>query len=151
MKENIFLQKSDRTLARIRVGELELDKADIDQQKRKAEEQVKLPDISILEGMKINKGGNVVDDDGNPIGKVKSGDIKKLIGKTPDKTGKVWDNQGNVIGATVDRGDGGAAQVFTAKNNIRNEPRPREDRMNDSATNLTELPPAYASLRPRNP
>ncbi|KAI1801339.1 hypothetical protein F4811DRAFT_555947 [Daldinia bambusicola] len=66
--------------------------------KQQAEEQVKLPDISILEGMKINKAGNVVDDNGNPIGKVKSGDTKKMIGKTPDKTGKVWDNQGNVIG-----------------------------------------------------
>ncbi|OTA52731.1 hypothetical protein K449DRAFT_340387 [Hypoxylon sp. EC38] len=65
---------------------------------KQAEEQAKLPDISILEGMKINKGGNVVDENGNPIGRVKSGDIKKLIGKTPDKNGKVWDNQGNVIG-----------------------------------------------------
>ncbi|OTA94224.1 hypothetical protein M434DRAFT_273847 [Hypoxylon sp. CO27-5] len=65
---------------------------------KQAEEQAKLPNISILEGMKINKGGNVVDENGNPIGRVKSGDIKKLIGKTPDKNGKVWDNQGNVIG-----------------------------------------------------
>ncbi|KAI0835045.1 hypothetical protein F5Y06DRAFT_143003 [Hypoxylon sp. FL0890] len=66
--------------------------------KQQAEEQVKLPDISILEGKQINKAGNVVDEKGNPIGRVKSGDMKKLIGKTPDKTGKVWDNQGNVIG-----------------------------------------------------
>ncbi|KAI1100375.1 hypothetical protein F4804DRAFT_48046 [Jackrogersella minutella] len=67
--------------------------------KQQAEEkEVPLPDISILEGKKINKSGNVVDDNGNPIGRVKSGDIKKLIGKTPDKNGKVWDNQGNVIG-----------------------------------------------------
>ncbi|KAI0113475.1 hypothetical protein F4814DRAFT_440770 [Daldinia grandis] len=66
--------------------------------KLQAEERVKLPDIAILEGMTINKAGNVVDDNGNPIGKVKSGDISKLVGKTPDKTGKVWDNQGNVIG-----------------------------------------------------
>ncbi|KAI2470202.1 hypothetical protein F4781DRAFT_186056 [Annulohypoxylon bovei var. microspora] len=62
------------------------------------EEQAKLPEISILEGKKINKAGNVVDDNGNPIGRVKSGDIKKLIGKSPDKNGKVWDSQGNVIG-----------------------------------------------------
>ncbi|KAI2615815.1 hypothetical protein GGS26DRAFT_455348 [Hypomontagnella submonticulosa] len=66
--------------------------------KQQAEDQPKLPDISILEGKQINKAGNVIDDNGNPIGKVKSGDIKKLIGKTPDKNGKVWDNQGNIIG-----------------------------------------------------
>lgn len=65
---------------------------------KQAEEQAKIPDISVLEGKQINKSGNVVDDNGNPIGRVKSGDIKKLIGKTPDKNGKVWDNQGNVIG-----------------------------------------------------
>ncbi|KAI1370381.1 hypothetical protein F4677DRAFT_438558 [Hypoxylon crocopeplum] len=65
---------------------------------KQAEDQAKLPDISTLEGMKINKGGNVIDDNGNPIGKVKSGDIKKLIGKAPDKNGKVWDSQGNIIG-----------------------------------------------------
>ncbi|KAI0382347.1 hypothetical protein F5Y04DRAFT_253561 [Hypomontagnella monticulosa] len=63
-----------------------------------AKQEVNLPDISILEGKKINKGGNVVDDNGNPIGRIKSGDPKKLIGKTPDKNGKVWDNQGNIIG-----------------------------------------------------
>ncbi|KAI0887728.1 uncharacterized protein GGS22DRAFT_88474 [Annulohypoxylon maeteangense] len=66
--------------------------------KHQAEEQTRLPDISILEGKKINKAGNVVDDNGNPIGKVKSGDIKKLIGKAPDMNGKVWDSQGNIIG-----------------------------------------------------
>ncbi|KAI0908831.1 hypothetical protein F4823DRAFT_563409 [Ustulina deusta] len=61
-------------------------------------EEAELPNISILEGLKINKMGNVVDEDGNPIGKVKSGDLKKLAGKKPDKNGKVWDDRGNVIG-----------------------------------------------------
>ncbi|KAH9999700.1 hypothetical protein F4779DRAFT_605233 [Xylariaceae sp. FL0662B] len=70
----------------------------IEAAKQQAEEQPALPDISILEGLKINKAGNVVDENGNPLGKVKSGDISKLAGKTPDKNGKVWDNQGNVIG-----------------------------------------------------
>ncbi|KAI1473153.1 uncharacterized protein F4812DRAFT_465072 [Daldinia caldariorum] len=84
--------------------------------KQQAEEQAKLPDISILEGMKINKAGNVVDDNGNPIGKVKSGDIKKMIGKTPDKTGKVWDSQGNVIG-----------EVEVLPEKVKNEAAPFED------------------------
>ncbi|KAI1451677.1 hypothetical protein F4805DRAFT_82594 [Annulohypoxylon moriforme] len=70
----------------------------IEAARQQAEEQANLPDISILEGKKINKAGNVVDDNGNPIGKVKSGDIKKLIGKAPDRDGKVWDNRGNIIG-----------------------------------------------------
>jgi hypothetical protein len=56
------------------------------------------PNVSILEGLKINKMGNVVDSNGNPIGRVKSGELKQLIGKVPDKEGKVWDDRGNVIG-----------------------------------------------------
>lgn len=63
-----------------------------------AAKQPELPDVSILEGLKINKMGNVVDDKGNPLGKIKSGDLKRLVGKTPDKDGKVWDNRGHVIG-----------------------------------------------------
>lgn len=59
----------------------------------------KLPDISVLEGLNINKAGNVVDERGNVIGRVKDGfEIKKLIGKQPDAEGKVWDTKGNVIG-----------------------------------------------------
>ncbi|KAI0505231.1 hypothetical protein F5B22DRAFT_661795 [Xylaria bambusicola] len=58
-----------------------------------------LPDISILEGLKINKMGNVIDRDGNVVGKVKEGsDLKKMVGRMPDKSGKVWDDRGNVIG-----------------------------------------------------
>ncbi|KAK8054578.1 hypothetical protein PG994_009645 [Apiospora phragmitis] len=62
------------------------------------EAERKLPNISILEGLSINKMGNVVDEKGNPLGRVKSGDLKKMIGKQPDAEGKVWDSRGNVIG-----------------------------------------------------
>jgi ribosomal protein L13 len=58
----------------------------------------KLPDISILEGLTINKAGNVVDEKGNVMGRVTSGEIKKLVGKQPDEKGQIWDGRGNVIG-----------------------------------------------------
>ena len=57
-----------------------------------------MPSISILEGLSINKMGNVVDEKGNPLGRVKSGELKKMIGKQPDAEGKVWDSRGNVLG-----------------------------------------------------
>ncbi|KAI2633408.1 hypothetical protein GGS21DRAFT_491134 [Xylaria nigripes] len=79
-------------------------------------QQIELPDISILEGLKINKMGNVVDDNGNTLGKIKSGDLKKLVGKSPDKDGKVWDNQGNVLG-----------EVEVLPEAIQNESSPFED------------------------
>lgn len=58
-----------------------------------------LPNISILEGLTINKGGMVVDVSGNPLGRVKEGyDVKKLVGKQPDAEGRIWDSRGNIIG-----------------------------------------------------
>ncbi|KAI0019201.1 hypothetical protein F4780DRAFT_771389 [Xylariomycetidae sp. FL0641] len=79
-------------------------------------EQAKLPDISTLKGMKINKSGNVVDDKGNPMGKVKSGDIKKMVGRSPDAQGRVWDDSGNVIG-----------EVEALPESVQNIPAPFED------------------------
>ncbi|TGJ88606.1 hypothetical protein E0Z10_g151 [Xylaria hypoxylon] len=79
-------------------------------------EEAKLPNVSILEGLKINKLGNIVDQNGNPVGKVKSGDLKKLAGKSADKDGKVWDDRGNVIG-----------EVEVLPEVIKNEPAPFED------------------------
>ncbi|KAI1131147.1 hypothetical protein F5Y10DRAFT_262530 [Nemania abortiva] len=75
-----------------------------------------LPDLSILEGLKINKMGNVVDENGNPVGRVKSGELKKLVGKMPDKDGKVWDDRGRVIG-----------EVKVLPEAVKNEASPFED------------------------
>ncbi|KAH0559556.1 hypothetical protein GP486_003932, partial [Trichoglossum hirsutum] len=63
-----------------------------------SEEKAKLPDISILEGKKVNKIGNVVDDDGNLFGRLIEGNPKGLIGKTLDAEGKIWNDSGKVIG-----------------------------------------------------
>lgn len=87
----------------------------IEEAKQQAEEADGL-NYSILEGLKINKMGNVVDSNGNPIGRVKSGDLKKLIGKAPDKNGKVWDDRGNVIG-----------EVEPFPDTVKNESSPFED------------------------
>ncbi|KAI1171127.1 hypothetical protein F4777DRAFT_71744 [Nemania sp. FL0916] len=87
----------------------------IEAAKQQAEES-NLPNVSILEGLKINKMGNVVDANGNPIGKVKSGELKKLAGKAPDREGKVWDDRGNVIG-----------EVEVLPEAVKNEAAPFED------------------------
>ncbi|KAI1813474.1 hypothetical protein GGS20DRAFT_478410 [Poronia punctata] len=75
-----------------------LDAIDAAKEQEAESKDTDLPDISILQGLKINKMGNVVDEKGSLIGKVRSGELKKLVGKMPDKDGKVWDNSGNVIG-----------------------------------------------------
>ncbi|KAI1260157.1 hypothetical protein F5Y18DRAFT_262215 [Xylariaceae sp. FL1019] len=78
--------------------EVEGQAEEVEGQAEEGAEGIELPPISILAGLKINKAGNVVDEKGNPLGKVKSGEVKKMIGKSPDKNGKVWDGSGNVIG-----------------------------------------------------
>lgn len=80
------------------------------------EEQADLPDLSTLQGLKINKAGNVVDNNGNPVGKVSSGDLKKLAGRTVGKDGKVWDDSGNVLG-----------EVEVLPEAVKNESAPFED------------------------
>ncbi|KAI0968090.1 hypothetical protein F4678DRAFT_474636 [Xylaria arbuscula] len=86
----------------------------IEAAKQQAEETA---DLSKLEGLTINKLGNVVDRDGKAVGKVKSGDLKKLIGKVPDAKGQVWDDRGNVIGEVevlpdVESSDAGPFEDF---------------------------------------
>jgi len=56
------------------------------------------PDLSIMKGMKVNKVGRIVDDDGNPIGVLVEGDAKKLVGRKVDGEGKIWDDSGKVLG-----------------------------------------------------
>lgn len=55
-------------------------------------------DVTILEGRKLNKKGNIIDDEGEVIGKLVDGDPKKCAGKVPNEKGEILDNKGNVIG-----------------------------------------------------
>lgn len=64
------------------------------------EEGEQLPPLSILEGLKVNKSGKIIDSDGNVVGELVEGDAKKLSksGITCDAEGQFWDNKGHVIG-----------------------------------------------------
>lgn len=65
-----------------------------------AEEEAEsnIPPVSILEGLKVNKAGKIVDKEGNPVGQLVEGDAKKLAGKKCDKEGKIYNDTGKVIG-----------------------------------------------------
>lgn len=54
-------------------------------------------DMSVIVGRKINKVGNITDDVGRLVGRVKEGVLKALVGKTVDAKGEIWSN-GKVIG-----------------------------------------------------
>ena len=73
----------------------------IEDQEKTAEETVQeLPPISTLEGLKCNKMGKIVNEEGIPVGELVEGDPKKLsqAGVELDDEGQFWDNRGNVIG-----------------------------------------------------
>lgn len=59
-----------------------------------------LPPLSTLEGLKCNKLGKIINEDGIPVGELVEGDPKKLSrdGVELDCHGQFWDNRGNIIG-----------------------------------------------------
>jgi hypothetical protein len=69
-----------------------------------------LPDISTLEGLRCNKFGNVVGEDGVPLGELIEGNAKELAkgGFELDDSGKFWDNRGIILGVaqTIALGEG---------------------------------------------
>jgi len=62
------------------------------------EEEKDTTDYSVLRGGKVNKGGNVVNDDLKIIGRVRQGVLAHLVGKKCDENGDIWSDAGKIIG-----------------------------------------------------
>ncbi|KAF2808654.1 uncharacterized protein BDZ99DRAFT_419907 [Mytilinidion resinicola] len=63
-----------------------------------AEPQEVIPELDILEGLKVNKKGQILNEDGEPIGELVEGDLAACAGKKVNEKGEVLDKDGNVIG-----------------------------------------------------
>ncbi|KAK4550211.1 hypothetical protein LTR36_003178 [Oleoguttula mirabilis] len=57
-----------------------------------------LPGLDILDGLKVNKKGQVLDEDGEPIGELVDGELSDCAGKKCNEKGEVLDKEGKVIG-----------------------------------------------------
>ena len=57
-----------------------------------------LPDLTILDGLKVNKKGMLLNEDGEPVGQLIDGDLSECAGKKVNDKGDVLDKDGNVIG-----------------------------------------------------
>ncbi|GAB1318602.1 LEA domain-containing protein [Madurella fahalii] len=55
-------------------------------------------DFSILKNGTVNKGGNIVNQDGQVVGRVTQGILQHLIGKKVDEKGDIWSSDGKVVG-----------------------------------------------------
>ncbi|CAG7924448.1 unnamed protein product [Penicillium olsonii] len=64
-----------------------------------ATEKLPVPlDLSALKGLEIAQGGEILGQDGNPIGKVVEGDPEDLVGQTVGDDGEIVDEEGDLIG-----------------------------------------------------
>ncbi|PHH60116.1 hypothetical protein CDD81_2118 [Ophiocordyceps australis] len=61
------------------------------------EQQQQPLDFSILKNTKVNKAGNLVNEQGDVIGRLVQGDAKQLLGKRADKDGNIWDESGKIV------------------------------------------------------
>lgn len=57
-----------------------------------------VPDLDVLDGLKVNKKGQILNEDGEPIGELTEGDLAQCAGKKCNDKGEVLDKDGNVIG-----------------------------------------------------
>ncbi|GAB7356716.1 hypothetical protein MBLNU459_g7421t1 [Dothideomycetes sp. NU459] len=71
---------------------------DVEEEAEAAGPQFKIPDLDVLEGLKVNKKGKILNEDGDEIGELTSGDLAECAGKKVNAQGEVLDAEGNVIG-----------------------------------------------------
>ena len=53
------------------------------------------PNLTIVEGKKLNKKGNIIDDEGEILAKLVEGDPKACAGKIPNENGEILDDEGS--------------------------------------------------------
>ncbi|RCI14647.1 hypothetical protein L249_6814 [Ophiocordyceps polyrhachis-furcata BCC 54312] len=75
-------------------------KKEEEEKKKKEEEEEEEPtlDYSVLKGTKVNKAGNLVDGDGDIVGRLVEGEAKQLIGRRADEEGYIWNDSGKKVG-----------------------------------------------------
>lgn len=72
--------------------------SDAEEAAEDAEPLMEEPELSILDGLKVNKKGQVLNEDGEPIGELTAGELSQCAGKKINEIGEVLDKDGNVVG-----------------------------------------------------
>ena len=75
-----------------------------------------LAPLGILDGLKVNKRGKILDEEGDPIGELVEGDIIDCVRQKANAFGQVLDDYGRVVGrvTTINRGAEGRCESQTA-------------------------------------
>ena len=70
-----------------------------------------IPDLTKLDGLKVNKKGKILNEDGEEIGQLIDGDPAECAGKKVNEKGDVLDKDGNVIGRVTTIGEDGEPEM----------------------------------------
>ena len=96
-----------------------------------AAEEAGGPDLTVLDGMKVNKKGMILNEDGDPIGQLIDGEVEECAGKKVNDKGEVLDKDGNVIGHVTTLGEDGEPEM----------PGEGEEQLEEGEADGPELPP----------
>ncbi|CEJ57623.1 Putative LEA domain protein [Penicillium brasilianum] len=91
-------------------------------------------DLSALKGLSVADGGQILGDDGNPLGKVVEGDPEDLVGQTVGDDGEIVDEDGDLIGRVDILHD-----VEEQTNGIPDEAESKLDEAKNVVTDLAQL------------
>ncbi|GAB7360193.1 hypothetical protein MBLNU230_g7955t1 [Neophaeotheca triangularis] len=64
-------------------------------------QRMTMPPLVILEGLKVNKSGRILDEEGDPIGELVEGNIVDCVRQKANANGEVLDEHGAVVGRVV--------------------------------------------------
>lgn len=112
--------------------------------------QFKIPDLDVLEGLKVNKKGKVLNEDGEEIGELTSGELSECAGKKINEKGEVLDADGNTIGRVktlpqeipqeeLEQAEEAADKAEDAQDAAEDAAEDAEDAAEDAAENLPPL------------
>lgn len=92
------------------------------------------PGLEVLDGLKVNKKGQILNEDGEPIGELTDGDLSDCVGKKVNDQGEVLSKDGTVIGhvKTIAQGaveEAGEAEEEDAwkEEDVQNEEKVKEE------------------------
>ncbi|KAJ5157663.1 uncharacterized protein N7482_008763 [Penicillium canariense] len=91
-------------------------------------------DLSALKGLAVGDGGQVLGQDGNPLGQVVEGDPEDLVGQTIGDDGEILDEDGDLIGRVDVLHD-----VTDQAKNIPNGAQSKLDETKNVVTDLAQL------------
>ena len=77
-----------------------------------------LPPLAILDGLKVNKKGLILDEEGDPIGQLVDGELLDCVRQKANANGEVLDEYGRVVGnvRTIPAGAGTSPVVASRPN-----------------------------------